>query len=664
MEKVLRVNKLRDEIVKANLLYRQGTPIMEDEEFDRLEAELRSLSPDDEWFKKGVNDEKPKERAYTLPHPMMSLDKVKTIDALLAWAGKFPKATFIITPKYDGLSIGISSDAAWTRGDGTVGQLCTAHVKNASYKPVIEDNDIIRGEIIIANRDWKKFKKRNVTAKSQRNSATGLINGDYDAERLEDYKLLSIMPYEIMGSNLNKDKQLTKYYNSEYSKIRDINMINEKFLFDLFNKWRKNFPIDGLVIDVNESEYRNGVEANGNPSYTIAYKHNSFSERKDGIIDRIERSINRNGVITPVVVLKDAINISGADILKVSAINMRYVKDWGLYPDTKVTIVRSGEVIPKIVSVENVDIPFREDFQDNAKYELVYTSAVQLRQMQMMHYGFNPKTGSTEMMTFNNHDYLFETCPICGDKIEKVTNDKGEWCEMICTNLSCQGRLYGRISKFFEICGIDGFGEKTFNSLIDNGMIESSFFEPFYLKPSDFDGLDGWGEKSIEKFFNELERIRRGNLPVARFLHATGWFSDLGEKTIQKIIDADGWLRPEKTLLEIDGVQEITANKFWKGVMSYVENMEEIDKLFTFKYWETPKEEGRFSGMVFCMTGFRDKELSEKIIELGGSVSDGVTKETTCLIVKDITSNSSKVQKARKNGIEIIDRETFLQIYL
>jgi NAD-dependent DNA ligase len=56
--------------------------------------------------------------------------------------------------------------------------------------------------------------------------------------------------------------------------------------------------------------------------------------------------------------------------------------------------------------------------------------------------------------------------------------------------------------------------------------------------------------------------------------------------------------------------------------------------------------------------------MSDKIIELGGSVSDGVTKETTCLIVKDITSNSSKVQKARKNGIEIIDRETFSQTFL
>jgi DNA ligase (NAD+) len=296
---------------------------------------------------------------------MMSLDKVKTIDAFLKWANNFPGATFVITPKYDGLSVGMSEGKAWTRGDGIIGQDCTQHVQVSHLTFDIADGDIVRGEIIIDNRDWKFFKKINPTAKSQRNSATGLINGDYDSKKEQEYGCLRIMPYEIMGSNLDKDRQLCKYFNSEYAKIDDLRYVTEKFLFDLFNKWRKKFPIDGLVIDVNEAKYRKGVEANGNPSYTIAYKHTSFSERKDGVVDRIERSINRNGVITPVVVLKEPINISGADILKVSAINMRYVKDWGLYPDTRITIVRSGEVIPIIVSVENVDIPFREDFQEN-----------------------------------------------------------------------------------------------------------------------------------------------------------------------------------------------------------------------------------------------------------------------------------------------------------
>ena len=663
MEKVLRINSLREEIANANTLYRQGKPIMTDEAYDKLEEELRTLSPNDEWFKRGVNDEKPKDRAVRLPYPMMSLDKVKTLEGVLGWASKFPDATFIITPKYDGLSVGISETKSWTRGDGTVGQDCTQHIQLSRNMIEAEDGDVIRGEIIIDNRDWKRFKKINPTAKSQRNSATGLINGDYDVNKSEEYSCLRIMPYELMGSHLDKDRQLCKYFNSEYVKLDDARHFSEKFLFDLFNKWRKKYPIDGIVIDINEAKYRKGVEANGNPSYTIAYKHASFSERKDGVIDHIERSINRNGVITPVVVLKEPINISGADILKVSAINMRYVKDWGLYPDTKVTIVRSGEVIPKIVSVENLDIPFREDFQETSKYELVYTSGVQLRQMQLLKYQYNEKTGSTEMMNDYSNEYLFTKCPVCGGEITKLLNDKGEWCEMVCENVDCEGRIYSRISKFFELCGIDGFGEKTFNTLLDKGLIEKNPFEVFYLKYEDLIGLEGWAETSVNKFLSEIERIKV-SLPFAKFLHATGFFADLGEKTIQKIIDNDGWDSSVEKLVEIEGIQEITAKKFMKGFKTYIKYDDEISSLFSFTYYKTPISEGKLKGLTVCMTGFRDKEMADKIVELGGVVSDGVTKTTNCLVVKDITSNSSKIQKAMKNGIEILEIDTFREKYL
>jgi DNA ligase (NAD+) len=658
-----KVSMIKEQLIRANDLYRQGTPIMTDEEFDALEERLRVLNPDDEWFKKGVNDKTPKSREYKLPYPMMSLDKVKTIEALRKWASKFPNATFVITPKYDGLSVGISNELAWTRGDGEVGQICTEQTQFAGLSPVeIEDNEVIRGEIIITNKMWKTFRKHNPTAKSQRNSATGLINGDYDESRVKDYHTLSIMPYEIMGSKLSKRKQLNKYYNFNYSYIANVEYLTEDFLFSLFKQWRKKFPIDGLVIDVEEAKFRHGVEANGNPSYTIAYKHLSFSERKDGIIDRIERNINRNGIITPVVVLKEPVNISGADIQKISAINMRYVKDWGLYPDTTVTIVRSGEVIPKIVAVETVDIPFRENFTDNKTYEIHYKDATNKRICQMLKVIDSPETGITIMKNTIN-DFLFDCCPVCGGKLTQIMNDDGDWCDLRCDNVDCDGRMYGRISKFFEILGIKEFGRKTFDQLIDHGFIESSPFEVFDLTVGDLKELEGWGDVSAHKFVVELNRIRQETC-FARFLHATGWFADLGEKTLQKIIDADGWDKDLEYLCSIEGVQETTAQKFINGFNIYIDYDVEVSDLFSFTYYKTPKTEGKLAGLVFCMTGFRDKEMSDKIIELGGVVSDGVTKETTCLIVKDMTSNSSKVQKARKNGIEIIDRETFLQTYL
>ena len=97
-----------------------------------------------------------------------------------------------------------------------------------------------------------------------------------------------------------------KYLGSkEYELITDIKEITEEKLLNLFLKLgKKKYPIDGLVIDVNEPEYRTGTEANGNPSYTIAYKSPSFSEVGEGIIQDVELNINRHGIITPVVILE------------------------------------------------------------------------------------------------------------------------------------------------------------------------------------------------------------------------------------------------------------------------------------------------------------------------------------------------------------------------
>lgn len=647
-----RVEYLRRVLLEANVAYRLGNPVMSDEEFDKIEDELRLISPNDIWFYSGVNDETPKERAVTLPFPMMSLDKVKTIEALKEWMSKFPKATFVITPKYDGLSVGMSSTKSWTRGDGIVGQDCTLHVNTIHQKPDIENDEIIRGEILITNKDWKKFTKLNEKAKSQRNSATGLINGDFDKSRMSEYSLLTIKPYEIMGADMDKSEQLMTLLEEPFAIIDDISRLTEKYLLSLFMKWRKKFPIDGLVIDVNEKEYRHGVEANGNPSYAVAYKHVSFSERKDGVIDHIERNINRNGVITPVVVLKEPINISGADILKVSAINMKYVEEWGLYPETKLTIVRSGEVIPKIVSVENIDIPFREDFSTAQSYHAMYSSA-----------SINRFMMSNKIK--KNYEYLFTQCPVCGGSLTRLENENGSWCELVCENPDCEGRMYSRISKFFEICGIKEFGKKTFEQLIDCGLIESSPFEVFNLTYDDLIVLDGWADKSVDSFLLEINRLRT-SLPFARFLHATGWFIDLGEKTIQKIIDEGGFgFHDPKDLLYIEGVQEITAKKFIDGYEIYCDRANEIEKIFSFAYYQTEKTtDGKLNGLVVCATGFRDKELFSQIQTFGGVVGDSVTKETNCLIVKDINSTSSKVQKARKNGIEILDIDGFKSKYL
>lgn len=648
------VNTIRTHLFEANNAYREGRPFLTDAEFDALEEKLRMLNPEDEWFKSGVNDLTPKKRKVRLPYPMMSLDKVKTIESFNSWAQKFPNATYVITPKFDGLSVGRDGDTSWTRGDGTIGQDCTKQLMYVDCPYVSKSHTVVRGEIIFDNENWEKFKELHPEASSSRNSATGLINADFDTNRIEEYKLLRVMPYELVGSQAPKDVQLKYLGSKEYELITDIKEITEEKLLNLFLTWKEKYPIDGLVIDVNEPEYRTGTEANGNPSYTIAYKSPSFSEVGEGIIQDVELNINRHGIITPVVILKEPISLSGAMVNRVSAINMEYVSNWGLVPGEKVRIIRSGEVIPKIIGVGSYSIPFREYYNSTAEYNDAYYKASAERKHEMVCYGVKLP-------------HYLTVCPKCGTPLKPLADEFGDWCEMYCPNENCVGRLMESVVKFFTIAQIDGFGEKKLTQIASQctNISIPLFFQVLNVHEDTLLSLDGWAETSASAFIAECDKIKT-TLPFARFLHATGWFGELGEKTLQKILDSDGWDMDLENLVLIEGVQDKTANVFLAGKITYNCYLDVFKDIFTFSYIKTSDviKEGKLSGLNVCMTGFRDKMLASQISEQGGNVLDSVTKNVNCLITKDKNSTSSKITKAIKMGIEVISIEEFKEKYL
>lgn len=649
------VQDLVKKLYDANNAYRDGNPYLSDAEFDILEEQLRIIDPNNEWFAKGVNDVTPKKRKVKLPHPMMSLDKVKTIDNLLAWVNKFSDTKFVITPKFDGLSVGLNGNVSWTRGDGIIGQDCTKQLMhtNKPHAANITENSVIRGEIIFTNANWELFKKTHPEAVSSRNSATGLINGDFDANRISDYNLLSIMPYEIVGSDMPKECQLN-YLGTDIYETVQASQLNDEFLLNLYVKWKNLYPIDGLVIDVNNPIHRTGTEANGNPSYTIAYKSPKFSETGTGIIKEIELNVNRYGIVTPVVILEEPIFLSGAMISRVSAINMNYVTLWGLVPGEKVTIVRSGEVIPKIIGVGSTFIPFRETYNKVGDYLIDYNTNCTQRLFEM------------KKMNVTIPDSL-RICPHCSSKLEELVNEDGDWCEMYCPNEHCDGRLMESAIKFFTIAQIDGFGDKKIAQIASRCLITSypMYFDILNIDVDFLLRLEGWAETSAKAFVNECNKIKT-TLPFARFLHATGWFGELGEKTLQKILDADGWDMSIEELINIEGIQTKTATTFLKG-KELCNKYEWVFKpMFNFAYVKTSDvvNDGKLSGFNVCMTGFRDKMLASQISELGGNVLDSLTKNVNCLITKDKSSTSSKITKAQKMGIEVVDIQEFKLKYL
>lgn len=667
------IQKLVKELHKANEAYRAGTPIMTDREYDELEHQLSRLDPNNDWFTRGVHEKAPKNRKQKLPFAMMSLNKVKTVEELLAWADRFD-SSLIITPKLDGLSVGIKNRGlqAFTRGDGQIGQDCTKHLSAVSSclnTDKLQEDEVIRGEVIFTNKDFAQFKTLHPEAKNSRNSATGLINGDFDVSKKQEYECLSFMAYSILGEGMTKEEQLQHLNALNQSgtkmpfivckklELKALSKDREEFrklLLNLFNEWKREFPIDGLVFDVNAAELRKGECANGNPEYAIAYKDPDFSEKGETTIDHIELQLNREGVATPVIALSETLNLSGADIQKVNGINMNYVHEWGLLDGQKVTIVRSGEVIPKIVAVGGVDIPFRENFSTDKEYKLAYESALRIRHIQPSYQAFLDLVEQADW-----------ACPHC----HRILHWDSNHVQMVCPNEECPERRLQTIVQFCKIIGVKNFGEESLRQLFDEGKI-SDIISLFYLVESDFEGLQGWATASIKSLLTELSRIKDNAVSFAQVAHASGYFGGLGQKTIQAIVDVIGidengkiGLLPVEKLCEIEGVQEITAKQFNEGLKRYYES--NLCDLVQPSFVVSPKpKEGKLSGMKVCFTGFRDANLKGQIEGFGGEVTDTLTKATNCLITKDINSTSSKIKKAKELGIEVLTPTEFVSKFV
>lgn len=668
-----RIVEVVERLRNANEMYRRGTPVMSDEEYDAWEAELELLDPDNDWFKRGVNDEKPKTRKVKLPFPMMSLNKVKTIQELIVWAETFDEGEqFVITPKLDGLSVGfftgVGPAKAFTRGDGEIGQDCTSHFFRIGQKPdyLKMQKGLCRGEIIFKNVDFEKFKTRHEEAKNSRNSATGLINGDFDMSKSQDYSNLSVVCYKFsdMEKWLDKKQELVILHDAtaEDSRIPyvvctidDLKAEDCKMtLLKLFNDWRKVYPMDGLVFDVNSARARSlaGVYANGNPKHSIAYKDPDFTERAIVKVDHLELQLNREGVVTPVIEFTMPVNLSGADIKRVNGINMQYIHDWGIFDGQFLTIVRSGEVIPKITQVNGVTIPFREEFKSDKAYKKAYQEALDKRHEQIEYKVFKDLV-----------DVSVWKCPFCLCELQWDENHV----QMICPGTDCREKKLQGLVAFCKICGMKDFGEESIRQLFKAGKVYE--IEDLFDKvgPGTLMTLPGWGQASIDAFLGELTRIQT-TLPYAQIAHATGYFGGLGQKTIQMILDSDlieeieGGIKEVSVeqLCTIPGVQEKTAKQFIEGARVYSES-----KLIHFmcpSYVKTPKKKGGIlSGEIVCFTGFRSKELKERIESEGGQVVESLTKKTTLLLTKEEGEESTKTKKAQEWGIKVTSVKSFEQ---
>lgn len=602
-------------------LYYQGRPEIKDSEYDKLEERLRGIDPESSALEiVGTTQTGIKVKHNT---KMLSLNKTYKLDDLEKWIEDRP---VVSTLKIDGISCSLEYrdgklKLAKTRGDGSFGEDITEKVKwiKTVPKSVSNKNKFeVRGELFCDEKSFFSLSEEMVSIgqekpTSQRNIVAGLIS------RKENIELCRYI--EFRAFDLIDDKKKIEYEIEKEKILKKDGFTPEEFkLHQSFASLKKEieyaeefmstgeYQIDGLVISLNEIALHEELGATAHhPRYKMAFKYQG--ETKKTKINEIKWSVSRNGILTPVAEV-EPVELSGAKISRVTLHNYGMVKQNELKIGDEIEIVRSGEVIPKFLSVSKAG---KGDF-------------------------------SVPLI-----------CPSCNEKTEIVD------IRILCMNEKCSGKNKESILNFIQKIGIDDLSSKRLDEMISSGLVNK--IEDLYkIKKGQLLELDKVKEKLEHKLLTNIDKTK--SVDFTTFLSALGIQGGAynkcekvvssGFNTVDKILSVS-----LEELMNIDGFAERSSVEFLNSIKEKTGLIKSLAKL-GFKF-EAPKEiDGSLSGKKIAITGSLSEKralVEAKIRSIGGSVVSTISKNTDILLTNQQTSESSKFKKATDLGIKIISEE-------
>ncbi|MBK23851.1 MAG: hypothetical protein CME70_07590 [Halobacteriovorax sp.] len=622
------INKLEELIKYHKALYYQGRPEINDLEYDKLEEELRKLDPKNKTLQiVGTTTTGTKVKHNT---KMLSLNKTYKIEELEKWA---ENKEVVSTLKIDGVSCSIIFEdgilnLGKTRGDGSFGEDITDKllwIKSIPKKLVNSNQSVeIRGELFCTESDFFSLTKEMVKIglekpTSQRNIVAGLISRKENIElcRYIQFRAFDIIAEDIkIKSEKEKETILKKmgFIPEEFTLHENIKTIKEEVERARLFMSEGDYQIDGLVFTYNEYSLHKELGATAHhPRYKIAFKYQG--DTKETVIEDITWQVSRNGILTPVAEVTP-IDLSGAKISRVTLHNYGMVNQYELKKGDTIEIVRSGEVIPKFLSVIK-----------RSKGKVVY-----------------PKT-----------------CPSCNEGVSVVD------IRILCTNPTCPAQVKEGILNFVQKIGIDDLSSKRLEEMISKGIV-SKIEDLYKIKKNDLLVLDKFKEKLEGKLLTNISNSK--NTDLATFLSALGISGGAinkcekvvhsGINTIEKILDLK-----LNELVAVEGFAEKSATDFLESLQTKHETIKNLVKLgFSFKS-ENKKTDGALTGLKIAITGTLSEKrtvIESKIKESGGVLVSSVSKKTDILLTNQQTSSSSKYKKATELGIKILSEEELLKL--
>ena len=659
MDKRKRIEELVELLNQAGKAYYEaGQEIISNLEYDkaydelvRLEEEtgiVLSASPTQN-VGYSVATALPKEEHAS---PMLSLDKTKSVETLQSFLGE---QKGILSWKLDGLTVVMTYEKgelvkAVTRGNGRIGEIVTENAKRFRNLPLripFKGRLVLRGEALIRYSDFAKINEEipeeGAKYKNPRNLCSGSVR-QLDPKITWERRVY-FFPFTLVSVEEGEDGAsresggLPDFHNSHEAEFEFLEQqgfqvvgrraVNKEELpgavSDFSEQVKKNdFPSDGLVLLMDDISYGKSLGTTAKfPRNALAFKWEDEEEKT--ILREVEWSPSRTGLINPVAIF-DPVELEGTVVGRASLHNISYLEDLKLGIGDEITVYKANMIIPQI----------------------------------------------GENLTKSGQLPIPEHCPACHEET-KIVQDK-EAKMLYCENPHCPAKRIKQFALFVsrDALNIEGLSEMTLEKFIGKGFIQE-FPDLFSLKEhkEEIIAMEGFGQKSYDKLIENAEKARETSL--ARLLYGLG-IGGIGASNARVLSEAFHENAEELSRAELSEVVSIKGIGpiLGESIVRYFkeeENCRLFRKLLSILHLhrEEKAENTALSGKVFVITGslnhFQNrKELEEEIRKAGASTASSVSKNTSYLINNDKNSTSSKNKKAQELGIPILSEEDFLRL--
>lgn len=599
-----------------------------------------------------------------LPYELWSMNKLKpNTKEITNWKSKF-NGPYVISCKLDGISalyVYNNDDKEkakakfYTRGNGTYGQDITSLIPYIIWKnkqPLqFENNFAIRGEIIIKKQIFNQKYSKNFA--NSRNFVAGIVNKKtINPSILVD---IDFVCYEVILPELIPSEQMKYIEDNWISKPVEYDIIDLKdeltneFLSEKLQDWREDYDylIDGIIV-TNDKIY---PRSSKNPDHSFAFKQLLANEFAESFVTDVIWSPSKDGYLKPVVII-EPVELDGVVIKRITGNNAKYIEDNKIGLGTKIKLIRSGNVIPKI-----------EEILEPAS---------------------DPLLPSKEL--YPNYKYNETGVDIYIPSKKENSDDETVINPVI---------LEKNITLFFKNLGVEGLGPGNVTKIINAGY--NSIPKILAMTKDDFLSVDTFKDKTATKLYNSIqEKITSKETDLPTLAAASNVFErGFGKKKLEHIfkslpniinlIDEESKESSKtnkinkekidsliKQLNELPNMGKITSMKFLERIPDFIKFIKQAKlnyKIDEFK--ETlqdksiNKQQDKEPKIKVIMTGFRDKELSKLLEANNFEIQSSINKNTKYLIVKseeNKNDDSSKIDFAKKYNIQIVTQDELKKI--